>query len=201
MKKLIFAFLFLLTIGNITAKAMITTENVDPDRFQYVVPYYFATTDLAASRTDELRTVANQYVTYYTIPRDGKIAGIAVYGNTNVTSSGKRATFDITYNGNPTGVKCMVGLEGNNPLSEYVAVGGQGKANAIRGYIWQDRLTYVAAQGFTATNDTVSYQTAEYPYGKASPIVAGNKIGVKVTTTSGWTDTGNDYAVVVYILQ
>lgn len=183
--------------------ALITTDNVDKDTFQYEVGYKFATTDLAASYAayemsveTGLGSTANE-IYFYTIPRDGVVVGMSVAGNTAIV--GGSATFDVTINNQLTGIQTVIEP---TPGTVRTAVGISGSAGNLYAFIRHDRATSVVEQGFRKVEDrTSSYHNSEHPYGKATAITAGNRIGVKVTTDSSLSGTTGDFVVVVYVLQ
>lgn len=195
MKKLILASLFALGLCS-SVFALLVTDNVDKDSFQYEVAYRFTTADLAASQTAaEVPVISGavQHNFYYTIPRSGKIVGIAVSGNAEITAGG--ATFDITINGNVTGVQTVI----ESPARS--AVGNTGSSGPQYAYMRQDRAETAASGGFRASGSTADKHNADNPYGRATPLSAGNRVGVKVTTNSSFAPTTIDYVVTVYVLE
>lgn len=183
--------------------ALIETNNVSKDDFLYEVGYAFATGDLAASQSAVQIPVAIEtgtgHIFEYTIPRDGRIVGMSVTGDIALTVAGA-ATFDVTINGNVTGVQTVI--EKLSASTGRAAVGIGGSADAQYAYIRQDRADTVVARGLRAEypKDTASFHDADHRYGKATALVAGNRVGVKVTTTSGFVSM-SDYVVVVYVLE
>ena len=201
MKKLLFVFLFLLVCSFASPSyALIVTENVDKDAFQYEVGYKFATDDLAASLTAKEFSVESgsdvNDVFYYVVPREGRIVGMSVSSNNAVTLGA--ATFDVTINGLVTGVQTVI-----EPTAETVrsAVGTEGKADPQYAYIRQDRADTRVRQGFRAESNTAGIYDADHQYGKATALSAGNRVGVVVTTSSAFAATANDYIVVIYVLE
>lgn len=195
MKKLILASLFAIGLCP-SAFALLVTDNVDKDSFQYEVPYSFATNNLAASQTAvefpiTAGAVQNNY--YWTVPRSGKIVGIAVSGNNAVTAGG--ATFDITINGNVTGIQTVI----ESPARS--AAGNTGSSGTQYAYMRQDRSETAASRGFKVSSPSADRHDADNPYGRATPLSAGNRVGVKVTTNSAFTPTTIDYVVTVYVLE
>lgn len=174
--------------------ALIVTDNVDKDDFQYEVPYVFATPDLAASKTEVTIPIDGNLTNSsgYTIPRDGKLVGISVWSSGALT--GGAATFDVTINEAVTGVQAVI-----EPNAR-TAIGNSGSSGMTYAYMRQDRADKRTHQGFNL-GSSPSYYDAEHKYGKATPITAGNRIGVKATTSSGFTPDNTDYVVVVYVLE
>jgi hypothetical protein len=197
MKKLFLVSLFLMLIFGLCnpVSALITTENVDKDTFQYEVPYAFATTDMGAAQTVAEITVSPAVSGYYyTIPRSGRLVGISVAANTAVTSGG--ATFDVTINSYVTGIQTVL-----QSGTARTAVGNSGAGGTTYAYMRQDRSETAASRGFRVSSDRASYHNAENSFGKATPLVAGDRIGVKVTTSSGFAPMTSDYFVVIYVLE
>lgn len=198
MKKLIFVSLFFLIFSLISSSAfaLIVTDNTDEDNFLYEVPYQFATSNLAASLTASAFPIISTTVnnTGYLLLRAGKIVGISVAGDGVYTGTGG-ATFDVTINGTVTGVQ---GWIQNTTIS---ALGNTGSAGPQYSYIRQYRNEIKSALGFRKNDATGDWHNRDNPYGKATPLVAGDRIGVKVTTSSGWGVNTNDYVVTVYVLE
>lgn len=198
MKRLLLASLFLL-VTSVPAFGLIVTDNVDRDDFQYEVGYSFATEDLTASLSAieiparHADTISNFY---YVVPRDGRIVGMSVAGNAAVTDGA--ATFDITINSQVTGVQTVIE---NTVTTARSAVGIGGSAGSQYAYIRQDRAETAVFQGFRAETSTADRHNADHPYGKATALSAGNRVGVKVTTSSGLTPTSVDYLIVIYVLE
>ena len=205
MKKLILTLLFLFSIcfcvRNVSF-AEITTENVDKDRFLYEDGFMYATYDLAASQTSmELPIIpglTGARTNYYRLVKrtgndtvNGRIVGIAVSGNKACTSGA--ATFDVTINGTVTGIQAVIQP---NTLS---AVGNVGSSGAQYTYLNQDRASDTVPLGFRPTAS--GFHDSDHPYGKATGLNAGNRIGIKVTTSSGFAPTSNGYVTTVYVLQ
>jgi len=197
MKKFVLFFLFLLVFCG-SAQALIVTDNVDKTDFLYEVPYIFATSDIASSQTAvtlPIQIGQTNQVFYYTVPRDGYLVGIS--SATNAAFTGGAATFDVTINNTVTGVQSVLQV-GN----ERTAVGNSGSGGTTYGYMRQDRAETAAALGFKHKGSTSSYyHNADNPYGRATPLTAGDRIGVKMTTSSGIAPTGDDVVVVVYVLE
>jgi len=187
--------------------ALITTDNVDKDTFNYEVGYRFATDDLAAAQTNLTipltpKTVrdgvgaSNVDFTEYTISRNGRLVGIAITGKG--TCSSGAATFDVTLNGTVTGVQCVIESEPTRSPA-----GTSGSSGSQYAYIRQDRSETASARGFQNDSDefTTRRHNADNPYGRATPISAGDRVGVVATTSSGFAGAGADYVIVVYVLE
>ena len=196
MKKLFLLSLFLLFLCS-PAFALLVTDNVDRDKFQYEIGYTFSTDDIGASKTAiEIPNVhgTSQFNFYYVIPRDARIVGMSTAGS-QVCTVGS-ATFDVTINGTVTGIQNVVD-EG----ASRSAVGNSGSTGSQYSYIRQDRAEDIVSRGFRPADDKTDIHDTTYPYGKATPLSAGNRIGVKVTTSSNFTPTNADYVITVYVLQ
>lgn len=198
MKRLFLISLFLLfTFGS--AFALIVTDNVDKDAFQYEVPYHFSTNDLATSQTAvEIPVIAGatQHNFYYVIPRDGRIVGMSIAGNKAVVAGA--ATFDLTINGTVTGIQTVIEPTVGTARS---AVGISGSAGPQFAYIRQDRAETASARGFRSSSDKASYHNAEHFYGKATALSAGNRVGARITTSSSFAPTTTDYVITIYVLE
>ena len=198
MRKLILTSLLVLTLC-FPAYALLVTDNVDRDNFQYEIPYQFATTDLGASLTAVTFSVSGLAGSgtaanpNYVIPRSGRIVGIAVSGNAAITAGG--ATFDVTINGTVTGVQTVI----ESPARS--AVGNTGSSGTQFAYMRQDRADTAASRGFKASDDSANFHNADNPFGKATALSAGNRVGVRVTTSSTLSPTTIDYVVTVYVLE
>lgn len=195
MRKLFLLCLSLLILP-VSAFALIVTDSVDKDSFGYEVAYRFATSDLQASLTAaEVPVIpgAAQHNFYYTIHRDGKVVGISVAGNDPVAVGG--ATFDVTINGTITGVQTVV----ESPAR--AALGATGSSGTQFAYMRQDRAETNSARGFRASGDRAGLHNTDHPYGRATPLTAGSRIGVAVTTSATWVDTTADYIVTIYVLE
>jgi hypothetical protein len=201
MRNILLAISLFLLISS-PAYALIVTDNVDEVDFQYKVGYTFASDDVAASVVSHEISVAVLETTmhsnfYYVVPEEGKIIGMAVAGSEAVAAGGG-ATFDVTINGLVTGVQAII--QG----ASLTALGTPSGSSDVRySYITQDRDETNAARGFRKGQPTKldAWHDAEHPYGRATPLVAGNRVGVKVTTNSGFAPTGVDYVIVVYVLH
>lgn len=195
MKRLLLFFvspLFLLFFCS-SALGLIVTDNVDIDNFQYEIGYQFSTVDLAASLTAAFFPTSGRNAIYgYTIPRSGKIVGISVAGNRPVVSGA--ATFDVTINETVTGIQAIIEA---SPLR--LAIGNSGSTGTQFSYMRQDRADTRTHQGFK--RDTSQFYDKTHLYGKATALSAGNRVGVSVTTSSGFAPTVADYVVTVYVLE
>ena len=210
MKKLLIVSLFLVFGFCGSALALITTDNTDRDSFQYELGYRFATGDIGASKTSvEVYTnpvtgsnIGNDGITYYVIPRgssatyQGRIVGISAYAGKVCTLGG--ATFDVTINSNVTGIQAVI-----DSSTARSAVGITGSTGTQYSYIRHDRTQSNVEQGFRpSTNSwTPDRYNADHPYGKATGLVAGDRIGVKMTTSSNFTPNDADVVITVYVLQ
>ena len=195
MKKLLLT-LFLLLLVPQSAYPLIVTDNVDRDKFQYEVGYRFSSGDTVASTTSldvAMEASSTGHNFFYTIPRDGRVVGMAIAGNEAITTG--QATFDITINGQVTGIQTVL-----EPIV-HSAVGIAGKTGPQYAYIRQDRSESRTAQGFRAEGDIDDIHLVNTPYGKATPLVAGNRIGVQITTSSLYAPVTNAYVVVIYVLH
>lgn len=200
MKKFILVSLLLLFTS--PAFALIVTDNVDKADFLYEVAFGYATSDLDANSIDwEINVVpdlASSY--YYVVSRDGRIVGMSVSGDAAVTAGA--ATFDITINGLVTGVQAV--LEPTTEATARIAVGTSGSADPRYAYIRQDRADTAAAQGFRVvyTTDKADFHDVDNPYGRATPLVAGNRVGVLVNTTANFApNSSTDYVITIYVLE
>ena len=199
MKKLLLSIsLFLLVCG--PAYGLIETRNVDPDNFDYEVAFGFSTADTSTTVTG-LAIPINSTLTdnfYYVVPRDGRVVGMSVAGSAACTAGA--ATFDITINGTVTGVQAVIEP---TALAVRSAVGIDGKADPQYAYIRQDRASSTVAQGFRKTGHPQEDRyDAEHPYGKATALTAGNRIGVNfITSTDFAPNSSTDYLVVIYVLE
>ncbi len=215
MKKLALVSLFLLVVFGMAVPAYseILTNNVDRDKFQYVVPFQFATADVGVTLTTstlpiiyDLGTTGTKTNYYYAIYRgstDGntlpaRIVGMAASGSAACTSGA--ATFDITINGAQTGIKAVI-----EPAPNRNAVGLNGATGATYTYIEQYRDDVAVPKGFNMgprASINGDWYNWSYPYGYATPLVAGDRIGVNVTTSSGFLPAlTTDYIVVIYVLE
>lgn len=198
MKKSIFFLLFLL-IAVSQSFALITTDNVDKDSFGYQTPYLFATSNLSANQTtiavSTAGTSGSNEVSEYVVPRAGSIVGLAVTGNANVTTGA--ATFDVTINGELTGIQAVI----NKNPGTFIGTGSSGIKYA---YARQDRSDVTVSQGTkdTSVSNRASFYSADYPFGRATPLVAGDRIGVKVNSSLNFTTNQSiDYVATVYVLN
>lgn len=198
MRHFLLASLFLLVMST-PAFALIVTDNVDETDFMYEVAYPFATNDLAVSQTAvEIPIIpgADDHNFYFGVPRAGRIVGMAVTATTDVAAGA--ATFDVTINGTVTGVQTVLEVQQTSARS---AAGNSGSAGSRVAYIRQDRDETNAAQGFRGVNDrSTSFHDSDNVYGRATPISAGDRIGVRVTSSSGLSPV-QDYTVVIYVLE
>ena len=200
MKKLILVTLFLVALFVLTTPlfALMTTENVDKDKFDYEVAFTFATSDMGTSYTaqeipvSQTTSMLNNF--YYVVPRDGSIVGISVAGN--IVLGAGAATFDVTINGTVTGVQTVIEY---SPVR--TALGNSGASGSQYAYMRQDRAETASSQGFRQSSDKSDYHNVDNPFGRATPVSAGDRIGVKVTTNSGLSPTTADYVVTVYVLE
>lgn len=199
MKKLLIVSLFFLVISLLvssSAFALIVTDSTDVDNFLYEVPLQFATKDLAATLTAEKFPTATGLTpksNEYTLLRDGKLVGIAVAGDDDCTAGG--ATFDVTINGAVTGVQAWI-----SPAPAVSALGMPGTTGKRYSYARQHRADPTTEQGFKRSIGSY-YHSADFPYGKATPLSAGDRIGVKVTTSSGFAPISSDWVATVYVLE
>lgn len=180
----------------VNAFALLVTDNVDKTEFKYEVGYRFATSDLQASLTAaEIPVIpdATQHNFYYVVPRDGRVVGISVAGNNALSAGG--ATFDVTINGTVTGIQTVI----ESPAR--TALGESGSSGTQFAYMRQDRAQTASVRGFRSAIDTTSKHDTDNPYGRATPITAGNRIGVRVTTSSTWSPATLDYIVTIYVLE
>lgn len=214
MKKLLIVSLFLLLMLGLcnSANALITTDNVDRDAFQYEVTYSFATRDVGASKTGvELYTIPipsastatmEDGIKYRVVSRgstatyQGRIVGMSVYMGQTCTAGS--ATFDVTINGNATGIQAVVDSD-----TARSATGITGSTGTQYSYIRHDRTQDSVEQGFRQERaiDSTTYNSADNYYGRATPLVAGDRIGVKMTTSSSFTPTDSDVVITVYVLE
>ena len=201
MKKLLLISLFLLLFVR-PVHALITIDNLDFDRFPWQSSYRFASSDLAASLTEaEMPTEASQtnQNLYYTISRGsvagyGKIIGISVAGNGAIVAGG--ATFDVTINGCTTGIQAVI----DSPVR--AALVDSGSTGTTYAYMRQSWNTDVTSRGFKAAYNKGSYHDVDHYYGKATALSAGDRIGIKVSTSSGFLPAGSrDYVATVYVLE
>ena len=194
MKKLLIISLFFLIFSLVSSSAfaLLVTDNTDSDNFLYQQGFDFSTSDLTVSKT-QVAIPINSTLTglsEYTLLRDGKLVGISVATSAACTVGG--ATFDVTINGNVTGVQAWI------QKTTVSAVGNSGSAGAQYSYIRQYRNETAAPKGFGIGG---AKHNADNPYGKATPLVAGDRIGVKLTTNSTFAPDNMDAVVVVYILE
>ncbi len=203
MKKLIFLLVItLLCLWVTPAFALIRTRNVEADdygsgdsKFDYKVAYQFATQDVAASisavampvPTANADSTLHKHSLYYAMPFKGSIVGISIA--TYETLTGGSATAEVTINGYVTGVRTA--LEVSN----------------VRHYPSGLVTTHSRVNANTLAYDDDSppnwgggrHKAVTHPYGKATPLVVGDRIGVNIETSSGVNTT--DYVVTVIILQ
>jgi len=196
MKKLplISLFFLIFSLVSSSAFALLVTDNTDSDNFLYEVPYVFSSADVTASITAQA-LIINRYnnASGYTLLRDGKLVGISIAGDMACTAGG--ATFDVTINGEVTGVQAYI------QNSTLTALGNSGSAGEQYSYMRQYRNETNAAQGFRRNIIDSAYHNADNPYGRATPLSAGDRIGVKITTSSNFAPSGADYVVTVYVLE
>jgi hypothetical protein len=202
MKKISIGFLFLLAfvvcVSN--ASALLVTASCDKDAFQTRTCYEFASTDVAASLTKvdiPIRgTTGGNSVFEYVIPKDARLVGITVSQHVSKLATAGYATYDVTINGTITGLQA-----GISP-SVFSAVGSPGTTGTYLAYSSHDRDTIAMEQGFKLANpNTVYRHDSDNPYGKATPLVAGNRIGVKVTTGSAYAPVTADPVIRVYVVE
>lgn len=200
MKRLISIFLLLL-VGSLStnlAFALIVTDNVDKDDFRYEVTYTFSTQDLAVSQTAMEVPIDTSFVHdnfVYAISRDGRLVGMSIAGDQACTAGA--ATFDITINSQVTGIQTVI-----EPAPVRSAVGIGGASGTTYAYIRQDRADTVVSRGFRGADDkSTSFHNTEHQFGRATPLVAGNRVGVRVTTSSAFAPVDSAYVIVVYVLE
>ena len=205
MKKILLATLFLLIFGvSDSAFALLKTNNVHKEDFKYEVPYFFASEDLTQSMTAIKVGVGavNGSSTdgfgdnfFYVVSRDGFLTGMSVAMSTPLTNGA--ATFDVTINGTVTGVQVVIE---DNPVR--TAVGTTGSSGDQFGFIRQDRSDTNAADGFKGDDEfTLSRHNSDNPFGRATPLTAGNRIGLKLTTDSTLLPGHADAIITIYVLQ
>jgi hypothetical protein len=205
MKKLLLSLSFLLLVSS-PVYALIVTENVDRDEFQYEVTYQALTEDLSANVTATAipfhsayasGTIPTNQIYYAVVPRDGVLVGMSVSGNAACTAGG--VTFDATINNQVTGMQTIIEPTTGTARS---AVGISGAADPQYAYIRQDRASTTTARGFRKeTSPYLDIHNAEHPYGKVTQLSAGNRVGIKVTTSSGFLPVTTDYLVILYVLE
>lgn len=198
MKALLLSISLLLLVSN-PVYALIETENVDRDEFQYEVGYQFATGDLQASQSAvEIPVIVDLGHNFdLVVPRKGSLVGMSVAGNAACATGA--ATFDVTIAGTVTGIQTVI--EPTAGSSAQTATGVGGAAGPQYAYIRKVREDSPVARGFRHTYDRNSFHDADHVYGKATALSAGNRIGVKVTTSSDFAPTSSDYVVVIYALH
>lgn len=194
-------FLVITCFWVMPASAAIRTRNVDfnDEGFQYKVPYQFATEDVGENVTETAipaaaavrNTPADQY--YYAVPYKGNIIGIAIASNTAITAYS--VTADVTINGCVTGVRTTLnsGQTAKISSSGEVASHSQSNCNTL------DLISGVPDE--SPPNWGGGAYDSYHPYGRATPLVAGDRIGVKITTDNGMRPTSADINVTVFILQ
>ena len=183
MKRILCIFLSItfLLIVTPSAFALIRTRNVDIDtgEFGYKVPYQFASTNVGGAVTaGELATdatISNIY--YYTMPFKGSIVGVSIAVNAAITAGS--ITADVTINGTVTGVRTAIDAGAQEVWSK------SGQLADHRQYNYQ----FIAFDddspedwGGTCGLGAQSC-SAGYEYGRATPLVAGDRIGVRLTTS------------------
>lgn len=202
MKKISIGFLFLLAFVVITSNAfaLLTTENCDKEKFLVKTVYEFASNDVAASLTavdipakdpSGVNTVLE-----YVVPSNARLVGISVSENATKAATSGSATYDVTINGTVTGLQALV----SSFATPYL--GASGSAGTYLSYSFHDRDSDSMERGFKAPNANSSYRhDADHPYGKATALVAGSRIGVKVTTSSGYAPVSADPLIRVYVVE
>lgn len=202
MRKFLVASLFLLIVSvSVPAFALLETNNVDVDNFNYMIAYQFASADIAASLTARDIPILNNTVSttqlenlYFTVHRPGNVVGISVAGNAPATAGG--ATFDVTINNQVTGIQAVIEVG-----PDVVAVGIDGSSDQQYAYRVHDRRDSRVAPGFYLSGGSPAWHDLVNAYGKATALVAGNQIGVEVTTHSTFAPANSDYVIVVYVLE
>ena len=207
---ILLVFCILLVVSYQTAYGLLVTDNTDKDKFQYEVTYRFASSDFTQSMTAaEVPAISlngtgqsnpTRDVFYTVVPRDGKVVGMSVAARDAITSGS--ATFDVTINGLVTGVQTLLEDAPVTTVNARTALGTTGGSGTTWSFIRQDRNDTNAARGFRTTNNSTNDRhNADNPFGRATPISAGNRIGVRVTTSSGLYPLTNAYTVTVYVLE
>ena len=201
MKKILCFFLSITFLSIVTpsAFALIRTRNVDIDDggFGYKVAYQFSTNNVGAGQTAiEVTTNAVDGQLYYTIPFKGSIIGVSIASSAALTNGS--ATADVTINGTVTGVR--VALDGG-------ATTLWAKSGELADHRQYNYRTIAFDDdspenwGGTCGQGAQSCQSG-YEYGKATPLVAGDRIGVKLTTSSSVLPTGTaEFTITVMVLQ
>lgn len=205
MKRILCIFLsitFLLTVTS-SAFALIRTRNVDIDEggFGYKVAYGFATNDVGLSRSaveipnDATLGVTTGHNFYYTMPFKGSIVGVSIAANQELTTGG--LTADVTINGTITGVR--VALDGGAAtLWSRSGLKADHKQFNFQTIAFDDDSP--EDWGGTCGLGSQACVTG-YEYGRATPLVAGDRIGVRVTTSSNLNPVTIDFNVTVMVLQ
>lgn len=200
MKKFIFLLVItFLCLWASPAHALIRTRNVDAkdygtgdSKFDYKVAYQFITGDVAASTSLVAMPVPTSYKNqrhnfYYAMPFKGNIVAISIMSKAALT--GGSATAEVTINGYVTGVRTAINAGGNTRDSESGLVTVHTQYNA-------QTLEY---DDDAPADWGGSIHDVNHPYGKATPLVVGDRVGVNIETSAGINVT--DYVVTVIILQ
>lgn len=204
MKKFMFLLVItLLCLWALPAFALINTRNVEAkddgtgeSGFKYKVAYQFATTDVGYTTTaGTVTTTATGTSYYYTMPFKGNIVGISIASSAATTAGA--ATAEVTINGCVTGVRTALGTE-SVKVDRY----GQRTTHTTYNY---NTINYDNNQppdwGGLETDASISGDGG-YDYGKASPLEAGDYLGVTLELSSTYAPaTSSEMVITVIILQ
>lgn len=185
------------------AFALVRTRNVDIDEggFGYKVAYQFATENVGASRSAvEIHTAgetgSGEVSYYYTMPFKGSIVAVSIASSSALTDGS--ATADVTINGAVTGIR--VALDGG-ATTLWDKSGEKADHTQYNYRTIQFDDDSPEDWGGTCGQGAQACQSG-YEYGKATPLVAGDRIGVKLTTSSGLAPADSaEFNITVMVLQ
>ena len=199
MKKIIFLLVITLLLWATPASALIRTRNVDAkdygsgeSKFKYKVAYTFATTNvgdsLTASQLSVDATITD--VDFYIMPFKGTIVGISIGSSAALTAGS--VTADVTINGTVTGVRTALDAGGSTRHNQSGLLAAHTQYN----------LNTLAYDDDSPPDWGGAKHDDTHLYGKATALAAGDRLGVKLTTSSAFApDLSSEINITVIILQ
>jgi len=182
-----------------SAHARIRTNNVDAEdygsgdsKFDYKVSYVFATKNITQGNGMTVSIDATETSnTAYAMPFKGNIVGISIASSAALTKGS--ATAEVTINGKVTGVRTAIDFPGNTRANQSGLVTAHSQYNV---------------QTINYDTDSVpgnwggDWQGISYPYGEASALEVGDRLGVNLQLSNSHAPVASaDLIITVIILQ
>ena len=180
------------------AWALITTDNTDPNEFavkqtlQYAT--YNCTVSMSGVRVPAAGTSGANVVEDIVLPFKGSIVGMSMAFQNAITAGG--VTAEVAINRTGTGIQCAADCN-----TARTATGAAGSTGTQFAYVTQPRGKTRTVQGFRAESDEQQKHNTANPYGYTTPIAAGDRINVLLTTTNNLAPLENDVLITVEVLQ